>query len=80
MIYFDNAATSYPKPINVYRAHVNSLKEYGANPGRGGYSMSLKTAEKVYKTRERAARFFGASAAENVVFTQNCTHAINYVL
>ncbi len=80
MIYFDNAATSYPKPLVVYKAHINSLREYGANPGRGGYDMSLKTAEKVYETRERAAQFFGAPSAENVVFTQNCTHAINYVL
>ena len=80
MIYFDNAATSYPKPSSVYKAIERALKRYGANPGRGGYKMSLDTSQKVYATREAAAKFFGSGYAESVAFTQNCTYAINFVL
>ncbi len=34
MIYFDNAATSFPKPNIVYDSIMEAMKEYGANPGR----------------------------------------------
>ncbi|MEG1631403.1 MAG: aminotransferase class V-fold PLP-dependent enzyme [Hydrogenoanaerobacterium sp.] len=80
MIYFDNAATSYPKPKQLMRAYTEYLSFYGANPGRAGHDMSLKTAEQVYKTREAVAELLGAFAPENVVFTQNCTHSLNIVL
>lgn len=79
MIYFDNAATTYPKPAAVQEIISRSMKEYGGNPGRSGHSLSLKTAEEVYRCREEAANFFG-SQAEDVVFTQNCTMANNMAI
>ena len=39
MIYLDNAATTYPKPISVQNAVSYALRNYGANPGRAGHSM-----------------------------------------
>lgn len=80
MIYLDNSATSYPKPESVYKAMDHTTKYYFANPGRGGYDVSLKTAEKIYEVREKLADFFGAPAAENCMFTYNCTAAINTVI
>ncbi len=80
MIYFDNAATTGVKPIGVINAVKNALEAYSANPGRSGHKPSIRTAEAVYKTRERLSRFFGSDGAETVVFTQNCTHAVNCVL
>lgn len=80
MIYLDNSATSYPKPESVYKAMDYTTKYYFANPGRGGYDVSLKTAEKIYEVREKLADFFGAPAAENCMFTYNCTAAINTVI
>lgn len=80
MIYFDNAATTGMKPPEVIRAVNDALRFYSANPGRSGHSSSVKAAEVVYKVREKAAEFFGASGAEKVCFTQNCTHSINCVL
>lgn len=80
MIYFDNAATTGMKPPEVIRAVNDALRFYSANPGRSGHSSSVKAAEAVYKVREKAAEFFGASGAEKVCFTQNCTHSINCVL
>ncbi|MDR1002294.1 MAG: aminotransferase class V-fold PLP-dependent enzyme [Oscillospiraceae bacterium] len=80
MIYFDNAATTYPKPEEVSNAVTNAIQNYGANPGRSGHSLSADTAQAVYSARENIAGFFGVKEAENCIFTQNCTHAINIVL
>ena len=80
MIYFDNAATTGKKPQNVIKATLTALSEYSANPGRSGHTLSVKTADAIYRIREKAANFFGATGAEKVVFTLNCTHAINCVI
>ncbi len=80
MIYLDNAATSYPKEPCVGEAMAAALREYGANPGRGGHSMSLRTAEAVYRCRESAAAFFHLSDPARVVFTANCTASLNVAL
>ena len=80
MIYLDNAATTYPKPPSVHSAVASALSRFGANPGRGGHAMSMATAEEVYRTRAAASDFFHAPGPECVVFTMNCTHALNAVL
>ena len=80
MIYLDNSATSFPKPKEVYDSYKNAIKYYHSNPGRGGYENSIATADKIYEIREKTAAFFGEKNAENVIFTANCTTAINMVL
>ena len=80
MIYFDNAATSFPKPRCVVKAVTDSLVSLGGNPGRGGHTMAINAAKAVYKARKTAAELFCLTAEENVVFTQNCTHALNLVI
>lgn len=80
MIYFDNAATTYPKPSSVLSAMKNALEFYGANPGRGGHDMAFRTAEKIYETRVEAADLFHLPEPECVIFTKNCTEALNTVL
>ena len=80
MIYFDNAATSWPKPDAVYKAVFDSMKNYGANPGRSGHRLSLKAAEKVYECREALSDFFGLDNPSGVIFTQNATHSLNIVI
>lgn len=76
MIYFDNAATTYPKPASVREAVSQAMVSCGGNPGRSGHAMSLTASNAVYRVREKAAEMFGA-LPENVVFTSNCTHSIN---
>ncbi len=80
MIYLDNSATTYPKPYSVRQMLGNAPVFYGANPGRGGYRMSNDTALKVHQVRELIAEMFGAESEENVVFTLNCTHALNIAI
>ncbi|MBE6758033.1 MAG: aminotransferase class V-fold PLP-dependent enzyme [Ruminococcaceae bacterium] len=79
-MYFDNAATSYPKAPPVQEAMCRALQEYGGNAGRGGHQMSLRTAEAVYRCRERAAALFGLSNPSRVVFTAGCTASLNIAL
>ena len=80
MIYFDNAATSWPKPQSVVQAMSRSLQLFGGNPGRGGYEMAMQTAQMVYNTRKTASELFFMNQPENIVFTQNCTHALNLLI
>ncbi len=80
MRYLDNAATTFPKPMQVISAANNCLKNYSANPGRAGHTLSIKAAEAVYKSRKKCADFFGCDNVENIIFTLNCTTALNFVL
>lgn len=75
-IYFDNAASSYPKPISVYRGVASFIRNNGANPGRSGHRMSEEASAAVYETREKAGEYFGVSV-EDVIFTKNATEALN---
>lgn len=79
MVNFDNAATSFPKPESVREAVNAAVTQYGGNPGRSGHDISIASAQAVYETRKKAADFFGAEP-ENVVFTLNCTHALNMAI
>ena len=79
MTNFDNAATTYPKPLPVRRAAMEAIRNYGGNAGRGGHELAMRTSEALYSARETAAEFFGAQT-ENTVFTLNCTHALNMAI
>lgn len=79
MIYFDNAATTYPKPASVRYAVNNSFK-YSANPGRAGHKMSIMASEKIYECRSRIADLFSFDNPEKVILNSGCTCAINTVI
>ena len=79
MINFDNSATTFPKPRSVKAAAAVALERYGGNPGRSGHSLSLKAAEAVFAARKNIAEMFSAEP-ENVIFTLNCTHALNLAI
>ncbi len=77
MIYFDNAATSFPKPTQVTDAVVDYMTKIGANPGRAGHIQSVRAGEIVFEARKKIARFFGVKSPMNAVFTSNATEALN---
>ena len=80
MVYWDNAATTWPKPTTVRFASCKASTLYGANPGRAGHDMAMSTAEQLYECRQAAAEFFGLPNPSGVVFTANCTTALNMVI
>jgi len=77
MIYLDNAATSFPKPSEVYEEVLNCMKNYAANSGRGSYDMSIQAALKILETREEICQLFNISSPLNLIFTCNATEALN---
>ena len=79
MIYFDNAATGGFKPRAVTDATETVMRYLSANPGRSGHRLSLAGAEIVYKCRESLANLF-SSKPERVIFTKNCTEALNVAI
>lgn len=79
-IYFDNAATSWPKPPNMMEAMVKFSQSIGANPGRSGHRLSIEAARVVYEARELVAELVGAPDPLSIVFTKNATEAINCAL
>lgn len=79
MVYLDNAATTYPKPMTVLSALSRAMVNYGGNPGRAGHRLSMETAQAVFDSRMKCAEFFGAEP-ENVIFTLNCTHSLNLAI
>ncbi|MGN1318590.1 MAG: aminotransferase class V-fold PLP-dependent enzyme, partial [Lachnospirales bacterium] len=76
MIYFDNAATTIPKPKSVIETLANSVNTM-ANSSRGAYTSSLMALRNVYATRCKVAKLFGVEKAENVAFASNGTEALN---
>jgi len=80
MIYFDNAATTFPKPDVVYNEVIRCMTEYCGNPGRGSHKLSIAASEKIYECRCQIAEFFHSDNPENVVFTYNTTYALNLAI
>ena len=80
MIYLDNAATSFPKPPQVIRAVTGTLDKLGVNPGRGGHRLALQAGRVVQACREEAARLFSMNDPSRIIFTKNCTEALNLAI
>ncbi len=80
MIYFDNAATSWPKPPSVAEAMVHFIEEVGANPGRAAHRRAIESGRIVYDTRESVAELFNAPDPLRAIFGPNVTEALNLAL
>ncbi len=80
MIYFDNAATTFPKPRTVSRRVMKCITEFCGNPGRASHALALESARAVYECRSMLSSFLGIGASENVVFAPNTTYALNTAL
>ncbi|HJO92452.1 MAG TPA: aminotransferase class V-fold PLP-dependent enzyme [Victivallales bacterium] len=78
--YFDNAATSFPKPEEVGIETLKYLNEIGGPYGRSYYGKSLQVSRVVEYTRCMLGDYLGTECADNIVFTPNATAAINTVL
>lgn len=79
MIYFDNAATSYPKPEVVYKAVDIAMKKYSFNAGRGSYEAANKVHLMINETRKKIASLVDADW-NDVVFTSSATESLNNII
>ena len=77
LMYFDNAATTFPKPEEVYRKVDHIMRNVGANPGRSGHRMALEANRIILDTRDSIAKLFNIEDSSRIVFTSNTTEALN---
>ena len=79
MIYFDNAATTYPKPDEVYSFMDKFYRECGVNVGRGQHDMANKASKLYSETKQLVKKMLNCCDKE-VVFTSSATESLNVVL
>ena len=79
MTYFDNAATTYPKPECVYSFMDESYRNYGGNAGRGNYAIANTAKGIIEETRDLLKDLLHCPAKQ-VVFTPSATIAINMII
>jgi cysteine desulfurase / selenocysteine lyase len=79
-VYLDHAATSFPKPPAVVEAMNLYATEVGASPGRGGYAESLEAGRLLSRCRSRICRLIHGERDEHIVFTLNCSDALNLAI
>jgi len=78
--YFDNGATSFPKPKQVAEEISRYLNKIGGPYGRSYYSRAIQVSKKVEETRSLLADLIGTKNSAHLIFTQNATHALNIVI
>lgn len=79
MAYFDNAATSFPKPDGVYTFMDQYYRINGASAGRGTYEKSMSVSQLVSDTRCRLQKLLNCPAKQ-IVFTPTATIALNIII
>lgn len=79
-LYFDNAATSSPKPQSVLDEVQRALSVYNANPGRSAHPAALEAAHCVYNARAALSRVLNAAPGSNTALCFNCTDALNLAI
>lgn len=80
MIYFDQAASSFPKPPEVTDAMLYVMTHNGANPGRGAHKLARQANDIITKTREKVAKWCGCHSPKHIIFYNNATTALNQAI
>jgi len=79
-VYLDTAATSRKKPETVYEAMDRFMREVGASPGRSIHGPGIEASRVMAGTREKVTSLFGVEDSSRVLFTLNCTEALNLAI
>ena len=77
--YFDNAATTFPKPECVYDFADSFYRSSGGNIGRGGNALAVAAGDIARKAKDNLRKLYACPASE-VVFTSSATDALNRIL
>ncbi|HBR09654.1 TPA: cysteine desulfurase [Candidatus Acetothermia bacterium] len=80
MIYLDNAATSWPKPLQVSRAMDAFLTDVGGSPGRSSHRLAIEAGRIVYHARELLAELFAVNDPLRILLGPNATYFLNLAL
>ncbi|MCF2657513.1 aminotransferase class V-fold PLP-dependent enzyme [Lacrimispora saccharolytica] len=80
MIYLDNAATTFPKPENVYLAMDNANRNIGVNAGRGSYKIAQEASKLISDTKTQLRQLVHADSSSSVIFAPSITIAFNQII
>lgn len=80
ILYFDHAATSWPKPPKVIEAVTEALLYDSANPGRGSHTMAVRASRILFNGRRQLAKLFNIKNPNDIAFTYNTTMALNMAI
>lgn len=80
MIYLDNAATTFPKPENVYKAMDKANRELAFNAGRGSYKVAREVTKLIDDTKYHLLKLLHAPPSAKVYFSPSITIALNQIL
>ncbi len=80
MIYFDNAATSFPKAPGVADAMCHYINHVGVNVNRGVYAPAQEAGLRVLTLREQLCRVFHHPSVNHVLLTSGATAALNFAI
>jgi cysteine desulfurase/selenocysteine lyase len=78
VIYLDNACQTL-RPRAVMQAMDEYYSKYPACGGRSVHRMATTVSIKIEEARDKIGAFLGAPPSESIIFTKNCTEAINLV-
>ena len=77
--YFDNAATTFPKPECVYEFADSFYRGSGGNIGRGGNALAVAAGAIARQAKDNLKGLYECPAKE-IVFTSSATDALNRIL
>ncbi len=80
MIYLDQAATTFPKPIEVVEAVGECLRNVPGSPGRSAHQGAIEASRLIFEARERVSAFLGLNDSSRLIFTSGATEGLNIVL
>lgn len=81
MIYLDNSATTFPKPVEVYDFMNDFYRKHGVSPGRSGFDAAIETGEMITNTRKMLTKLFnGGEDYNRLTFSYNATDSLNIIL
>lgn len=79
MAYFDNAATTFPKPDCVYTFMEKFYRTSGGNSGRGIYALADVSKQMIDETRDLLGQLL-CCGSKQVIFTPTATVALNMII
>lgn len=79
MAYFDNAATTYPKPKAVYDFMDSFYRRSGGNAGRGDYAEAQNAGRLIADTRKGIQNLLHCPAKQ-VIFEPTATISLNIII
>ena len=80
LIYLDNAATSFPKPDEVYRYMDTFYRNHGVSPGRSGYDAAMETEGVIFETRQLLTELFNGDDPNRLTFSYNASDSLNMII